>query len=105
MRVLLALIGAAAAIGLAAPADATPEDGAEEAGFLAELHSADIGFGNPSQAVNSGRAVCTCLDSGESGLELVRDLETRNPAFSMDAAAEFAVISARHFCPRQLSKS
>ncbi|OBK10436.1 DUF732 domain-containing protein [Mycobacterium asiaticum] len=92
---------------LAAPAYADPDGGpgGDDAGFLAALHSADIGYNNPSSAIGSARAVCTCLNSGESGLELVNDVKTHNPAFNMDAAAEFAVIAAKYYCPQQLSKS
>ncbi|QNI07073.1 DUF732 domain-containing protein [Mycobacterium kubicae] len=107
MKLLLAVIGMCTAIGLAAPAFGEPDDGpgGDDAGFLAALRSADIGYTNPAQAIGSARAVCTCLNNGESGLELVHDVKTRNPAFNMDAAAEFAVISAKYYCPHQLSKS
>jgi hypothetical protein len=107
MRLLLAVIGACATIGFAAPAYGVPDDdtGGDDTGFLSALRNADIGFTSPSQAIGSGRAVCTCLNSGESGLELVHDVQTHNPAFTMDAAAQFAVISAKYFCPHQLSKS
>lgn len=106
MRLLLALIGACATIGFAAPANADPQEGAgDDTGFLAALHSADIGYNSPAQAVRSAQAVCTCLNNGESGLELVHDVQTHNPAFNLDAAAEFAVISSKYYCPQHLSKS
>ena len=106
-RTLLALAGACVLVGFAAPAYADPGDvqGADDAGFLAALHQADIGYNNPAQAIGSAHAVCTCLNNGESGFELVHDVKKRNPGFSLDAAAEFAVISARYFCPHQLAKS
>ncbi|OBJ61658.1 DUF732 domain-containing protein [Mycobacterium sp. 1423905.2] len=107
MKLLVAVIGICAAIGFAAPACADPDDGpgGDDASFLAALRSADIAYSNPAQAIGSARAVCTCLNNGESGLELVHDVKTRNPAFNMDAAAEFAVISAKYYCPHQLAKS
>lgn len=106
MRLLLAMIGVCASIGFAAPANADPDQGAgDDAGFLAALHSADIGYNSPAQAVRSAQAVCTCLNNGESGLELVHDVQTHNPAFNLDAAAEFAVISSKYYCPQHLSKS
>lgn len=107
MRLLLALIGLCTMIGMAAPAYAEPDDGpgGDDAGFIFALRNADIGVTNPNQAVGSARAVCTCLNNGESGLELVHDVQTHNPSFNMDSAAQFAVISAKYYCPHQLSKS
>lgn len=107
MRLLLAMIGLGATIGFAAPAHADPSDtnNGDDAAFLAALHTADIGYNSPAQAVGSARAVCTCLNNGESGLELVHDVQTHNPAFNLDAAAEFAVISSKFYCPQHLSKS
>lgn len=107
MRLLLAMIGLSSAIGFAAPAHADPSEpnAGDDAGFLAALHTADIGYNSPAQAVRSAQAVCTCLNNGESGLELVHDLQTRNPAFNLDAAAQFAVISSKFYCPQHLSKS
>jgi hypothetical protein len=106
MRLLLTLIGVCAMIGFAAPAHSDPDEGGgDDAGFLAALHHADIGYNNPTQAIGSAKAVCTCLNNGESGLELVHDVLTHNPAFNLDAAAEFAVISSKYYCPQHLSKS
>jgi hypothetical protein len=107
MRLFLALMGLGAMVSLAAPAYGDPDDGpgGDDVGFISALHKADIGFTNPGQAIGSARAVCTCLNNGESGLELVHDVQTHNPAFNMDAAAAFAVISAKYYCPSQLSKS
>jgi len=104
MRLLLALLSVFAMIGLAAPAYGDPPEG-DDAGFLAALHEAGIGYSNPDQAIGAGKAVCTCLNNGESGLELVHDVKTHNPAFDMETASEFAVISAKYYCPHQLSKA
>ncbi len=106
MRLLLAIIGLCAMIGCAAPAYGDPEDGGgDDAGFLTALNKADIGYASPGQAIGSAKAVCTCLNNGESGFELVHDVKTHNPGFNLDAAAEFAVISAKYYCPQHLSKS
>jgi hypothetical protein len=103
---LLALLGVSAMIGLAAPAYADPEPApADDAGFLAALQQAGITYSSPTSAIASGRAVCECLDNGESGLELVHDVKTHNPAFTMDAASQFAVLSAKYYCPHHLSKA
>lgn len=107
MRLLVALFGVCAGMVLAAPAHADPDDGGggDDASFLTALRNADIGYSNPSAAIGSAKAVCTCLSGGESGLELVHDVQTRNPAFTMDSAAQFAVISSKYYCPQHLSKS
>jgi hypothetical protein len=103
---LLALLGVSAVIGLAAPAYADPEPApADDAGFLAALQQAGISYSGPAAVIASAQAVCTCLDNGESGLELVHDVKTHNPGFTMDAASQFALISAKYYCPHHLSKA
>ena len=75
------------------------------AGFLAALQQAGINFSNPDAAITSGKAVCTCLNNGESGLELVHDVKTHNPGMDMENASNFAMIAAKFYCPQQLSKA
>lgn len=105
MRMLLAVLSASA-IGLAAPAYGDPgDDGGDDTGFLSALRQVGISYHSPDQAVGAGRAVCGCLNSGESGLELVHDVETHNPGFNMESASDFAMISAKFYCPQQLSKA
>jgi Protein of unknown function (DUF732) len=106
MRLLLALIGACATIGFAAPsyADPPPTEG-DDAGFLAALHQVGISYASPDAAIGSGKAVCTCLNNGESGLELVHDVKAHNPGMDMEIASNFALISAKFYCPHQLSKA
>lgn len=107
MKSLLALLGISAVIGFAAPAyaDPPPEPDGDDASFLAALHTAGIGISNPDSAVTAGRAVCSCLNNGESGLELVHDVKTHNPGFDMEMASNFAMIAAKYYCPHQLSKA
>jgi hypothetical protein len=107
MKLLLALLGAFAMIGLAGPAyaDPPPAPNGDDGGFLAALHQAGIGYSSPDAAVTSAKAVCTCLNNGESGLELVHDVKTHNPGFDMESASNFAIIAAKFYCPHQLSKA
>jgi hypothetical protein len=107
MRTLLALLGVSTVIGLAAPAyaDAAPSAAGDDAGFLAALRQDGITYAKPDQAVTAGKAVCTCLNNGESGLELVHDVKTHNPGFDMENASQFAMISAKFYCPGELSKA
>lgn len=105
MKKLLVILGASAAIGLAPPAYGNPgDDGGDDAGFLAALQQVGIRYPNPTGAIGAGRAVCGCLNNGESGLELVHDVKTHNPGFTMEDASDFAMISAKYYCPQQLSK-
>lgn len=107
MKTLFAALGVCAMIGFAAPAYADPPalpDG-DDAGFLAALHQAGISYGSPEQAITSGKAVCSCLTNGESGLELVHDVKTHNPGFDMESASNFAMIASKFYCPQELSKA
>lgn len=107
MRTLLTVLGVSAMIGLAAPAysDPVPVLDGDDAGFLAALRQAGFSFSNPDAAVGAGRAVCLCLNNGESGLELVHDVKTHNPGMDMEMASNFALLAAKFYCPQQLSKA
>lgn len=107
MRALLALLGASVAIGFAAPAYADPPPGpdGDDAGFLAALQKVGISYASPDAAVASAKAVCTCLNNGEAGLELVHDVKSHNPGMDMENASNFAMIAAKFYCPQQLSKA
>lgn len=107
MKALLAAMTAVPALMLAAPAHAEPD--AVEASavdaheFLASLRQVGISVTDPEQAVAAGKAVCGLAANGESGLELLTDLRNANPALTINGAAQFAAISARSYCPQQLS--
>ncbi|MCW2662965.1 MAG: hypothetical protein JWP83_4117 [Mycobacterium sp.] len=107
MRLLLAIAGVAATIGLAVPAhaDPPPPPQGDDAGFLAALHQLSISYASPDAAVASAKAVCTCLNNGETGLELVHDVKTHNPGMDMENASNFAMVAAKFYCPHQLSKA
>ena len=107
MKLLLAVLGVTAMVGLAAPGYGDPDGGPapDNAGFLAALRQAGITYSDPGQAIGAGQAVCTCLNNGESGLQLVHDVKTRNPGFDMEAASQFALIAATYYCPHHLSKA
>lgn len=104
MRTLTATLCACAAIVWAAPAYGDPLEG-DDAGFLSALHQVGINFADPARALGAGKAACGLLNNGESGLELVHDLKARNPGFNMEDASDFAMISAKFYCPHHLSKA
>ena len=64
-----------------------------------------IGFGDPSQAISAGQAVCAHIHNGMSGLHLLKHLQENNPALTENGAAQFATISAKAYCPKQLDES
>jgi hypothetical protein len=110
MKALLALIGVSMGIVFAVPAHSEPgideEPSSENNGsFLADLNKVGIGYGDPNQAVSAGQAVCACIHNGMSGLHLIKHLQDNNPALTENGAAQFATISAKAYCPRQLDES
>lgn len=109
MKLLVALLSIFAMLGLAVPAHGEPGAGdrpdADDASFLTSLLNTGITYNNPDQAITAGKAVCGLVDNGASGLEILRDLKTYNPALTTDQAAQFAAMSAQTYCPHQLMPS
>ena len=107
MKSLLAVVGVAVTIGFAAPAyaDPPPPPQGDDGGFLAALNQVGIYYASPDAAIASGKAVCTCLNNGESGLELLHDVKSHNPGMDMENASNFAMIAAKFYCPHQFSKA
>jgi hypothetical protein len=110
MKPLLALIGVSMGIVFAVPAHSEPgideqPDNTNNGSFLADLNKVGIGYSDPGQAVSAGQAVCACIHNGMSGLHLLKHLQENNPALTENGAAQFATISAKAYCPRQLDES
>jgi hypothetical protein len=110
MKPLLALLGVLMGIVISVPAQADP--GVDEAPsndnngvFLADLQKVGISYTDPNQAVSAGQAVCACIHNGMSGLHLLKHLQENNPALTENGAAQFATISAKSYCPRQLDET
>ncbi|OIN82465.1 DUF732 domain-containing protein [Mycobacterium malmoense] len=107
MKLLLALLGVWMGIVTAVPAHAIPGEDEEPVddnneSFLSDLHAVGISFQDPDHAVSAGKAVCGLMARGVSGLQLLNDLRDNNPALTTNGAAQFATISAKAYCPRQL---
>jgi Protein of unknown function (DUF732) len=105
MRPLLALLGISTMIGVAAPAYGDPGGGFDDAGFLATVRDAGITYSSSDRAIAFAKKVCGSMGNGESGPELVRDLQNNNPGLTTDHATLFVAISAKYYCPQQLTKN
>jgi hypothetical protein len=103
MRPLLAPLGVSIMIGLAAPAYGDPGGGSDDVAFLATVRGAGITYTDSGQAIAFGKAVCGLIGAGKSGPELVSDLQRNNPGLTADHATLFVGISAKYYCPQQLS--
>lgn len=110
MKPLFAILGVTMGIIFAVPANADP--GVDESpnnenngAFLADLNKVGIGYGDPNQAISAGQAVCAHIHNGMSGLHLIKHLQENNPALTENGAAQFATISAKAYCPRQLDET
>jgi hypothetical protein len=109
MKALLAIIGVSMGLVFAVPAHSEPgidEPASDEnnGSFIADLQKVGIGFSDPAQAVSAGQAVCGCLHNGMGGLHLLQHLQESNPALTESGAAQFATISAKAYCPKQLEE-
>jgi hypothetical protein len=105
MRLLLVPLGLSAMIGLAAPAYGDPIEGFDDSGFLATVRDAGINYTSSDRAIAFGKAVCAWIGNGKSGPELVGDLQRNNPGLTTDHATLFLAISAKYYCPQQLTKN
>ncbi|BBU23289.1 Conserved exported protein of uncharacterised function [Mycobacterium xenopi] len=94
------LIGAIAAMLLAAPAHADPAG--DDANFLHSLDRLGITYQSPDSVIASGRAVCQLLDDGKSQKDIVQQLRQANPGFTLNSAKNFTVAAATAYCPRYL---
>ena len=109
MKSLFAILGVSLGLLLAAPAYAEPgvdEPATDEnnPAFLSDLKKVGIGFSDPAQAVSAGQAVCGALHNGMGGLHLIQHLQESNPSLTESGAAQFATISAKAYCPKQLDE-
>ena len=101
MKRLLLLAGITAMVGLAAPAHADPAS--SDAAFLAALSGAGLSHKSSDQvAISAGHSVCQLMDAGLTPMDTVTAIQTPNPGFSLERAAEFAAIAAKSYCPSHL---
>jgi hypothetical protein len=96
-RLLIALVGFAAVVGLAAPAQADPDGD-----FLAGLNNAGITYKSRPDAVGIGRRACDLMDQGNPEAEVVKSITQENPGFTSDAATKFTRIAENSYCPQHI---
>lgn len=106
-RALLALLGVPMALVIGGvPAHAEPgideAPNGDDGEFISSLHQLGINFGDPAAAISAGHHVCGLAQRGESGLELLNDIKEQNPGLTTSSAAQFATVSAKSYCPKQL---
>jgi hypothetical protein len=99
MKHLLMLAVFAAVIVSAAPARA---DANQDQAFLVSLKAAGISYRDPDSAIAAGKKVCEMVDSGKTGVEVVKVLQDGNPGLTQGNAAKFTAIAANVYCPAQL---
>jgi hypothetical protein len=97
MRLLGVLAVPAAAIGLAASAQAGPDPDGE---FLAALNNAGITYQNGPDAIGIGRRACQLMDQGHSQADVIKAVTDQNPGFTNDGATTFVVSAENTLCPQ-----
>lgn len=101
MKRLILLAGITAMVGLAAPAYAEPASA--DAAFLAALSGAGLSHRSSDQgAISAGHSVCQLMDAGLTPMDTVTAVQTTNPGFSLQRAAEFTAIAVKSYCPAHL---
>lgn len=105
LKVIVALTSLAISVVCATPAGADPDGAADDAGFIASLRQSSITFASEEQAISAARSVCGLVNNGESGLQVVEELQSDNASLTLDAAAKFSAIAANFYCPHQLKEA
>ena len=99
-RTFLATAGiVAAAVALAAPAQADPND----ASFLNALNDAGIGYNDPALAAQLGEQVCPMLvEPGKNFASVASSV--RDGGVSPEMASFFTGIAISMYCPQMMSQ-
>ena len=107
MRTLVLLAGFAAIIGVAAPAQADPDNAgpSPDASFLAALDKAGITYGDGSLAVKVGKRACDLMNQGTPQVDVIKQVSSANSGFTVDGAAKFTMIAAGVYCPEHMGQA
>ncbi|OBF10726.1 hypothetical protein A5775_17435 [Mycobacterium sp. 852002-10029_SCH5224772] len=99
------LVGVVAVIGVATPAHADPAGSSgSDASFLAALSKAGITYQSPATAVGVGKRACELMDQGHAQVDVIHNVSSSNPGFTVDGAAQFTMIAASAYCPQHLGQ-
>lgn len=105
MRILGVFAGVVAIVGLATPAHAEPAgNSASDVSFLAALNKAGITYQSPATAVGVGKRACELMDQGHPQVDVIHNVSSSNPGFTVDGAAQFTMIAASAYCPQHLGQ-
>lgn len=105
MRILGVLAGFVVLIGVAAPAQADPAgNSGSDPSFLAALNKAGITYQSPATAVEVGKRACELMDQGNPQVDVIKNVSSSNPGFTVDGAAQFTMIAASAYCPQHLGQ-
>ena len=107
MRRPLAVVGVAAALGMALPAHADPSssDPNLDASFLDSLTKAGITINSRPGAIKAGKAACGMMEQGQPELDVIQLVTRQNPGLDTTRAAEFTAIAASAYCPQYLQRA
>ena len=104
MRLLVMVAGFAAVLGVATPAQADTGNSGPDASFLAALTKAGITYQDPTAAIAVGKKACELMDQGNSQADVIKSVSSSNPGFTVDGAAQFAMIAASAYCPQHMGQ-
>ncbi|MET0456619.1 MAG: DUF732 domain-containing protein [Mycobacterium sp.] len=90
---------ASTAFGLAAFAGTgTASAGSIDDQFITNITGEGISFTSESAAIREARTVCTYLSAGQTGVDLVGEIQS-NSDLTTDQAAAFVVEATYAYCP------
>ena len=101
VRRRLAMLGVAAALGVAPPVHADPS---LDASFLDSLTKAGITVKDGPGAVKAGRTACGLMQQGKPELDVIQLVTKQNPGLDTTRAAQFTAIAASAYCPQYLQR-
>jgi hypothetical protein len=107
MRRFVVLLGIAATVSLAVPAQADPgnADVGVDASFLDALTKAGITYSDGPNAINAGKTACGLMSQGQPELDVIQNVSAQNPGITQTNAAKFTAIAASAYCPQFLQRA
>jgi hypothetical protein len=107
MRRPLAMLGVAAALGVAPPVYADPGSTNPnlDASFLDSLTKAGITIISRAGAIKDGKAACGMMEQGQPELDVIQLVTRQNPGLDTTKAAKFTAIAASAYCPQYLQRA